>query len=249
MVGVYFYAYPALASGYWPWPVKALAVRFLGAIFLAITFGCWSTLRSDLWQRGKILVLVGAVFYGLTGIVSVSEAVSRSTVSAWLWSAYFLGASIGLFLVLRKYGWYMPKGDFLDEPDARRASLWFFRIQTLIVGVFGSILVFLPSVGRAQFWPWKVALLPTLQVFGALFLSTCLATGWASIQKDIGRLRILLPLDASFPTLALLAVFLDWNTVVVESPSWLVTLVWIGLYLFVAVGSTILYWKTRARWT
>jgi uncharacterized membrane protein YozB (DUF420 family) len=248
LVGAYFYAYPVLASGYWPWPVKGLAARFLGAIFLAITFGCWSTLRSDLWQRGKILVLVGAVFYSLIGTVSVAEAISLNTVNVWLWTVYFLGASIGLFLVLGKYGWYMTRGDFLDEPGASRTSQRFFRIQTVIVGVFGSILFFLPSIGQAQFWPWKVAFLPTLQVFGALFLSTCLATGWASIQKDKGRLRILLPLDASFPALALLAVFLDWNTVVVESPSWLVTLVWIGLYLFVAVGSTILYWKIRVRW-
>ncbi len=248
LLGVYLYAYPAIANMYWPWPIKPLATRFLGAIFLAITFGCWSTLRADLWQRGKILVLVGAVFYGLTGIISILQAVLLNTISIWLWTLYFLGASTGLFLVLKKYGWYMTRGDFLDEPGVSKISRLFFRIQTVIVGVFGAILFFLPDLAQTQFWPWKVAFAPTLQVFGALFLSTCLATGWASIQKDKGRHRILLPLDASFPVLALLAVFLDWNTVTVESPGWLVTMVWVGLYMFVALGSTILYYRTRIRW-
>lgn len=248
LLGVYFYAYPGIANMYWAWPIKPLATRFLGAIFLAITLGCWSTLRADLWQRGKILVLVGAVFYGLTGLVSISQVVSLNTINIWLWTFYFLGASTGLFLVLKKNGWYMTRGDFLDEPGASKDSRLFFRIQTVIVGVFGAILFFLPDLSQSQFWPWKVAFTPTLQVFGALFLSTCLATGWASIQKDKGRHRILLPLDASFPALALLAVFLDWITVTVESPSWLVTMVWVGLYMFVALGSTILYYRTRIRW-
>jgi hypothetical protein len=248
LIGVYFYAYPAIARTFWPWTVASLAVRFLGAIFLAITFGCWSVLREDLWQRSKILVLVGGTFYFLSGIVTFYQALLLNSLIAWLWTLYFLLASLGLFVVLRTYGWFMTIGDFLDEPGTGKMARLFFRVQTIIVGIFGSILVLLPDLGQMQFWPWRVSMPATLQIFGSLFIATCLATGWASVQKDRGRMRILLPLDASFPSLALVAVFWDRNVIVQQSPSWLVTAVWVGLYLFVAIGSTILYWKIRVRW-
>jgi hypothetical protein len=233
-------------TAYWPWGVKPLALRFLGAIFLTITLGCWSVLKEDLWQRSKILVLVGAVFYILTGTISFYEATMvLESLTVWVWTLYFLGGGIGLFIILWKYGWYRTKGDFLDEPGASMTARIFFLIQTIVVGIFGMMLLLLPNVGQTQFWPWHVATLATLQVFGSLFIATCFATGWASLQKDKGRMRVLLPLDASFPTLALLTVAMGWNTVTSESPGWLVTIVWLGLYLFVAIGSTVLYWNLR----
>src|ERR671923_333578 len=71
VVGLIFYIFPNSMVSYWAWPVKPLAVRFLGAIFLAISLGCWTALRAKLWQRAKIFVLVGGAFFGLTGMVSV----------------------------------------------------------------------------------------------------------------------------------------------------------------------------------
>jgi len=106
------------------------------------------------------------------------------------------------------------------------------------------MMLLLPGVAQEQFWPWKVAT-PTLQTFGALFLATCLATGWAFLQKDPARIIVLLPLDAIFPSLALIAVGISWNIIVAESPSWMVTAVWLVLYSFVAVGSTLLYLTIR----
>src|SRR5437762_3431421 len=158
VLGVIFYIYPPFVISYWPWPVKELAVRFLGAIFLAIAFGCWSAVHAEKSQRAKILVLVGGTFFGITGIVSLVRGLTVSS-------------------------------------DA----------------------------------------------------STCLATGWATQQKDPERIKVLLPLDALFPSLALLAVAISWSVIAVESPSWLVTGVWIGLYSFVAAGSTILYFVLTRR--
>src|SRR5437870_13558551 len=71
VMGALFFVYPSLVISLWPWPVKVLAVRFIGAIFLAIAFGCWSALRAKIWQRAKILVLVGGTFFGITSIVSI----------------------------------------------------------------------------------------------------------------------------------------------------------------------------------
>src|SRR2546425_2399531 len=245
VMGALFFMYPNLVIGVWPWPVKALAVRFIGAIFLAIAFGCWSALRAKIWQRAKILVLVGGTFFGITSIVSIVLAASQGggyVISTW--TGYFLVASIGNFYLLNRYGWPRKPQDRLDGGRPRMAARWFFRIQTVVVGVFGTMMLLLPDVAQHQFWPWSV-LTPTLQMFAGLFLATCLATGWASLQTDIGRIRVLLPLDVIFPSLALLAVGIHWDVISSQSPSALVTGVWVFIYAFVAAGSTYLYFSSR----
>ena len=244
-LGVLLYAVPGMMMAFWPWPVKELAVRFLGAIFIAISLGCYSALTAKLWQRAKILVLVGGSFFGLTEIVSAFQGVTVSNGTAiWIWTAYFLAAGTGLTLLIKTYGWRKKQVENPGRRVLRIPAGIFFGLQTSVVGIFGVMMVLLPAVAQAQFWPWKVAL-PTLQTFGALFLATCLATGWAFFQKDPARILVLLPLDAIFPTLALAAVGIGWNTIVAESPSWLVTGVWLFLYSFVAVGSTALFVTMR----
>src|SRR5882672_7327551 len=73
VIGALFYVYPDISISLWPWAVKPLAVRFFGAIFLAITFGCWAALRSRVWQRAKILLLVGGTFFGIASIVAIGQ--------------------------------------------------------------------------------------------------------------------------------------------------------------------------------
>ena len=245
VMGALFFVYPNLVISLWPWPVKALAVRFIGAIFLAIAFGCWSALRAKIWQRAKILVLVGGTFFGIASIVSIVLAVSQGggyVISTW--TGYFLVASLGNFYLLSRYGWPRKPQDRLSAGQPWRTARWFFRIQTVVVGVFGIMMLLLPDIAQHQFWPWHVAT-PTLQMFAGLFLATCLATGWASLQTDIGRIRVLLPLDVIFPSLALLAVWIHWDVISRESPSVLVTSVWVFIYAFVAIGSAYLYFSSR----
>src|SRR2546427_1322741 len=245
VLGLIFYTYPSFIVSYWPWPVKELAVRFLGAIFLAIAFGSWCGVRAEGWQRAKMLVLVGGTFLGITGFVSLVRGITvSSATSTWAWTAYFLIAATGCFALLQRYGWHRTQKEVLTGPPIPRGARVFFGIQTSVVGIFGIMMLLLPGLAQQEFWPWKVYV-STLQVFAALFLATCLATGWASMQRDPERIRALLPLDAIFPSLALLAVGLSWSVIVAESPSWLVTRVWVGLYSFVAAGSTILHFTLR----
>ncbi len=247
VMGTLFFAYPNLVIGLWPWPVKALAVRFIGAIFLAIAFGCWSALRAKIWQRAKILVLVGGTFFGITSIVSIVLVASQNggyAISAW--TGYFLVASLGNFYILYRYGWPRKPQDRLGRAQPWKTARWFFWIQTVVVGVFGIMMLLLPNIAQAQFWPWLVAT-PTLQMFAGLFLATCLATSWASLQTDIGRIRVLLPLDIIFPSLALMAVGIHWDVISSQSPSALVTAVWVFIYAFVAVGSAYLYFSSRKK--
>jgi hypothetical protein len=82
-------------------------------------------------------------------------------------------------------------------------------------------------------------------MFAGLFLATCLATGWASLQTDTGRIRVLLPLDMIFPSLALVAVGVHWDVISSQSPSTLVTGVWVFIYGFIAIGSAYLYFSSR----
>ncbi len=247
VTGALFFAYPNLVIDFWPWPVKALAIRFIGAIFLAIAFGCWSALRAKIWQRAKILMLVGGTFFGITSIVSIALAASQGggfVISTW--TGYFLAASLGNFYLMYHYGWPRKPQDRLGRSQPWKTANWFFRIQTVVVGVFGIMMLLLPNIAQAQFWPWLVAT-STLQMFAGLFLATCLATGWASLQTDIGRIRVLLPLDMIFPSLALLAVGIHWDVISSQSPSALVTGVWVFIYAFVAAGSTYLYFSSRKK--
>lgn len=248
VLGAFFFVQPEAATGLWPWPVKTLAVRFLGAIFLAITIGCWSALRVKTWQRGKILILVGTAFFGVTFLITTEVGLSQDTGSGvWAWAGYFFTATLGLLAILKKHGWTRRPQDRIGrEPSWAQAKV-FFRIQTVAVGVFGSLMLFLPELARdatAGFWPWD-AEIATLQTFAALFLATCLATAWASLQTEKARIRALLPLDAIFPALALLAVGIHWEVIVTQSPSASVTGVWVFLYSFVAAGSTYLYFTSR----
>jgi len=245
VMGALFFVYPNLVIDLWPWPVRALAIRFIGAIFLAITFGCWSALRAKIWQRAKILALVGGAFFGIASTVSTVLDASRGGgygISAW--TGYFLAASLGNFYLLYRYRWSRRPQDRLGGGPPWTVARWFFRIQTIVVGVFGSMMLLLPDVAQHQFWPWLVAT-PTLQMLAGLFLATGLATGWASVQTDIGRIRVLLPLDVIFPSLALLAVGIHWDVISSQSPSALVTGVWVFIYAFVAVGSAYLYFYSR----
>ena len=248
VIGALFFTYPGLVIDFWPWPVKALATRFIGAIFLAIAFGCWSALRAKIWQRAKILMLVGGTFFGITSIVSIALTATGGGggTSNYAWTGYFLAASLGNFYLLYRYHWLRKPQDRLGKAQPWRTARWFFRIQTFVVGVFGIMMLLLPNIAQAQFWPWLVAT-PTLQMFAGLFLATCLATGWASLQTDIGRIRVLLPLDVIFPSLALLAVGIHWDVISSQSPSALVTAVWVFIYAFVAVGSAYLFFSTRKK--
>ena len=246
VLGLVFYAYPSFIISYWPWPVKELAVRFLGAIFLAIAFGCWSAVHAEQWQRAKILVLVGGTFFGITGIVSLVRGITVSSdASTWVWTGYFLIAAAGCLLLLQRYGWHRKQAETPTSTMPRGARL-FFGIQTSAVGIFGIMMLLVPGLAQQEFWPWKVYV-SALQTFAALFLATCLATGWATQQKDPERIKVLLPLDAVFPSLALVAVAISWSVIAAESPSGLVTGVWVGLYSFVAAGSTILYFVLTRR--
>lgn len=204
--------------------------------------------RIKVWQRGKVLILVGAIFFGVAFLITAVVGLSSATgYGSWLWAGYFLAATAGLVAILRHHGWYRRPQDRIRQERTWMLARTFFRIQTIVVGIFGGLMILLPELALdpgSGFWPWRVEI-RTLQTFGALFLATCIATGWASLQTEKARIRALLPLDAVFPALALLAVGFHWDVIASESPRAAVTGVWVFLYSFVAAVSTYLFFSSR----
>src|SRR5713101_8337755 len=124
LLGTVFFVYPSLVISLWPWPIQPLAVRFLGAIFLAITFGCWSALRAKGWQRGKILPVVGGVFFGITAVITAFQVSTVGlTLAVLVWTVYFAMSALGLFAVIWRHGWYRrPLDDIATGPLDKTAS-------------------------------------------------------------------------------------------------------------------------------
>src|SRR6266516_4329653 len=159
--------------------------------------------RTFLLSLSGINLVLGLIFYlystffGITGIVSLVRGITVSgDASTWAWTGYFLIAAAGCLLLLQRYGWHRRQAEIPTSTMPRGARL-FFGIQTGAVGIFGIMMLLVPGLAQQEFWPWKVYV-STLQTFAALFLATCLATGWATQQKDPERIKVLLPLDAVF---------------------------------------------------
>ncbi len=200
-----------------------------------------------MWQRARILLLVGGTFFGIASIVALGQVFGPNPPSSiWAWFTFFSASAIGCLTLLWRQGWSTENERESTKDAMPIYARFFFGFQTVIVGFFGIIMLLSPDIAQAQFWPWHVAK-PTLQAFAGLFLATCLATGWAAFQKDVRNVKVLLPLDMIFPSLALLAVGIHWNVISSESPDALETGVWVFVYSFVAVGSTVLFLATRSK--
>src|SRR5207247_10669253 len=164
------------------------------------------------------VVCGGGTFCGIRGVGSLVRGITvRRYASTWVWTGYFLVPAAGVFRLLHRYGWHRRQAETLTSTMPRGARL-FFGIQPSAVGIFGIMMLLVPGLAQQEFWPWKVYV-STLQTFAALFLATCLATGWATQQKDPKRIKVLLPLDAVFPSLVLVAVAISWSVIASESPS------------------------------
>src|SRR5438093_11444219 len=149
ILGIVFYISPGAVIPYWPWPVKELAARFLGAIFLAISLGCWSAIQAKLWQRAKILVLVGGSFFGLTGIVSIVRgATVSSNATIWIWTGYFLTASAGCLILLVDHRWHRKQTEVIGRAIAARPARFFFVVHPSFVGHVGRMMILLPVLAQ-----------------------------------------------------------------------------------------------------
>src|SRR5437879_12831131 len=126
---------------------------------------------------------------------------------------YFGATAIECQTLLSRHGWSSENEKVSIKDSVPSLARFFFGFQTLIVGFFGVIMLLTPDIAQAQFWPWHVAK-PTLQAFAGLFLATCLATGWASFQKHVLKVKVFLSLAVIFLCLEFLVVGIHWNFII-----------------------------------
>ena len=85
--GAALYLFPAVTGSFWPWPLPALAARFVGALLLggAIDTGLTAAARDDLPIVGALLM--GLVLYGLidlTGVLALGALGASNGLLAWI---------------------------------------------------------------------------------------------------------------------------------------------------------------------
>jgi hypothetical protein len=218
LAGLYLFFFPASVATLpapgnqgnpWPWPIGPLAVRFVGAMFvaLAVSAGLVSH-RSD---RPTLLAFACATAIGATWfLLHVMVGASRMD---WLRPlAYVWTGAIGLgwvgSLLAARLLWPAPHTE--EALTAPHAVRWIPVLIAVLTGPVGVLMFFFPEVGRAR-WPWDLGDTVNVQLFGALFLSVCCAALWSWRQPSWYGYDLLYPGAATFSIVALIAALLHWR--------------------------------------
>ena len=231
MAGVALYFFPAIAGALWPWPLPALAARFVGSLLIAsaVASSLIAMSRNELPVSGALLM--GLALYGLialTGVMALGELGLASKLLILI--AVFGGAALlaGAVLAVRA-------GAPLDRASARpqsRLLRGLLTLEFLLVAPVGLLMYLAPTVAQ-RFWPWD---LPPINVrlIGSIFVATMIGSLWGLRQRTWEEIRPSVVAGGTFTTLALIASFLHFA---LFNPARLATWAFIALYVFVALGA------------
>jgi hypothetical protein len=229
--GAALYLFPAVAGSFWPWPLPALAARFVGALLLgaAIDTGLTAAARDELPIVGALLM--GLVLYGLidlTGVLALGALGASNGLLAWIALVGVLALGFGGLLAMRVDA---PRDRSRARPQSSylRGLLW---LDFALVAPVGLLMYLAPEVAQ-RFWPWS---LPPINVrlIGSIFVATAALTLWALRQRTWEEVRPSVVAGGTFATLALIASFLHFN---LFDPGRLVTWLFVALYVVVAAGA------------
>lgn len=227
--GATLYAVSSLGPRIWPYPVKALATRFFASVFLAVAVAAIVALREPRRAPVDVLLVMGFSVFG-TIIAAALADFPRLTLGpgAALWAILLstLAAASLLFLLAGR------RREAAEGPPVPRGLRRHFLLHTLVVLFFAIQMLLTPSVART-FWPWIVTD-PIMRGIGGLFTGVAVGTAWSYRQRTWERVRLLLPVNATFVAFVLLAVGMHWSVITTESPGWHVTLPWLALYGYTA---------------
>jgi hypothetical protein len=231
VAGLALYVLPAAAGAVWPWPLPALAARFVGSLLIAsaVDTGLTAASRDDLPMNGALLM--GLALYGLialTGVMALGEPGMSSGLLIWI--AVFGAVSLiaGALLAARA-------GAPLDRAGTRthsRLLRGLLVLDFLLVAPVGLMMYLAPVLAR-RFWPWD---LPPINVrlIGSIFVTTMIVSFWGLRQRTWEEVRPSVATGGVFATLALIASLLHFD---LFDPGRLVTWAFIALYAFVALGA------------
>jgi hypothetical protein len=231
VAGLALYLFPAVAGPLWPWPLPALAARFVGSLLIAaaVASSLSAISRDELPVSGALLM--GLTLYGLialTGVMALGDLGATSGLLVLI--AVFGGVSL-----LTGAGLAVRAGAPLNRAGARpqsRLLRGLFRLEILLVAPVGLLMYLAPAVAQ-RFWPWD---LPPINVrlIGSIFVATMIGSFWGLRQRTWEEIRPIVAAGGTFTTLALIASLLHFN---LFNPARLVTWAFIALYVLVALGA------------
>lgn len=242
VLGAALFLLPATTGNFWPWPLPALAARFVGALLIgaAVDTGLTAGARDDLPLVGSLLM--GLVLYGLiglTGVLALGTLGASNGLLAWI---ALLGAVALVFGRLLATHVDAPRDRTHARPQLRflRGLLW---LDFALVAPVGLLMYLAPEVAQ-RFWPW--GLMPiNVRLIGSIFVATAVLSLWALRQRTWEEVMPRIVAGGTFATLALIASFLHFN---LFDPSRPITWAFVALYAIVAAGAwlaTFLQARTR----
>jgi hypothetical protein len=238
--GVLFFLWPAESATLWPWPLPALAARFMGSLFIA---GAGCSLVCLRYARGlfvMILLAAGDTLIALAGLFAVAELGLTPAMIVFL--AFYLGVALLLVVALLPG---VGSGATVDTNTVPSALRLFFLVHLIVVLPVGITMFFLPQWAQSL-WPWRMTPI-NVRFLGAFFLGAALISIWALRQRSPEPLLPVLVLYALFATLATIASLIHIR---LFDTARVATWAFFALYVFVAAGSALSLWRlvrTRSR--
>ncbi|HET9223594.1 MAG TPA: hypothetical protein VFO07_13870, partial [Roseiflexaceae bacterium] len=206
--GAALYLFPAAAGSFWPWPLPALAARFVGALLLsaAIDTGLTAAARDELPVVGALLM--GLVLYGLidlTGVLALGTLGASNGLLAWIALVGALALGSGGLLATRVDA---PLDRSHARPQSRflRGLLW---LDFALVAPVGLLMYLAPEIAQ-RFWPWNLTPI-NVRLIGSIFVATAALSLWALRQSTWEEVRPSVVAGGTFATLALIASFVHFN--------------------------------------
>jgi hypothetical protein len=236
LAGLALYLLPREAAALWPWTLPPLAARFMGSWFLGGAACSLVFLRARDGRGVFVLVLLalGDALIASAGLLGIREVGPTPAMLGFL--AFFTVAAVLLTVTALPVAGASARADGTPRTRGLRA---FFVIHLLVVLPVGTAMLFFP--GWAQpLWAWKMAPI-NVRLIGSFFFGAAFISAWAARQRAIESLRPTLVLYAMFSTAATIAALLHFD---LFDAARRVTWLFFALYVFVAVGSGVLLWRT-----
>ncbi len=182
-----------LIPGAWPWPMPALAYRFLGGAAAAYSVGSFLTLRRRRWPEHELLMAT-VLFYGFPLVAAIllqPDLVEWSKPSAWGFFAVVTPALIISMIYTWRYRARTKAEAVGPISPALRTYLLILGVLSLLVGLF----VFVAPKESGIVWPWA-ALGAWKPLDSRLIASMLLTIGGAALlarwRNDRGMLLVFL---------------------------------------------------------
>lgn len=228
--GIALYVWPLEAAEWWPWPLPALAARFVGSAFLGVA---GATAIVALWKeprgmRALAVMAIGTLLVPLTGVISEGVDVSVPGLVAL---TILLGSVAVVDVALLRAAPSAGRWGPLSRP-----YLAYFAVHLALVLPLGLAMYLLPTT-MAGYWAWPLSPI-NIWLIGGIVLASAPLSAMALRDRDWAAVYPTAASYAIFTTLATIAMF---NSVGLYDAERLRTWVFFGLYIVGAIGAALAF--------